>query len=320
MASRQFRALFVGGSLLLLVAALSACGNDDAKSLNFSIDSMEMGTDQCGVYDIVRDYERADGSGIPASLLLQIKIWLSQYGDREHWQRIFHRRPDFHLLRYIVKDSRYSFVSDCRSKFRTKPLKRYNNSPRDLYAFSSPEPRLLCRITPFSGEYDSGQVISCINTATGMTTFDVEYDKHIIFSFDLDEDQCGVFDIVGDYQGTKEWNYATPNIRNSFRWDRDASLRSRYRNTDWHLLRYIVKDSRYSFVADCRSKFRISTAVEGYTPWRDVLHPHNFYTFSSAEPQLLCRIRRFSSADDSGRVVSCINTATRRTTFKVERQ
>ena len=181
-----------------------------------------------------------------------------------------------------------------------------------------------------------------INTVTRMTTFEVEYDKHIIFSFDSDEDKCGVFDIVGDYQGTKEWNYATRNIRNSFRWDRNAHLRYLYRNRDWHLLRYIAKDSRYSFVPDCRSKFRISTAVEGDTPWREIQHPENFYTFSSTEPQLLCRIRHFSSADasgrvllqiinglrddlfgsagDSGRVVSCINTATRRTTFKVERQ
>ena len=314
MASRQFRALFIGGSLLLLVAALSACGDgvrNNASELmanvyihSLEIDSLEKGTDQCGVLDIAGDYVPNVGYSF-ATLFRQ---------DRGAFLRHLHRPEDWGRLKHIVKDSRYSFVQGCISRWDMRFSSGF---------FLSPEPQLLCQITPFSESWDSGRIVSCINTETRRTTFGIDYDRYSSQS-EMEADQCGVFDIIRDYEETGEFSYYKKGFIIHLRRDRNARLRLYHRNQDRHLLRYIVKDGRYSFAQGCRSEFRISTSIhdnpQGRPRWDHGLqNPRNLFIFSSAEPQLLCRITPFSNASDSGRIVSCINTATGRTTFKVER-
>lgn len=146
-----------------------------------------------------------------------------------------------------------------------------------------------------------------------------------IWSSDITNDGCRVYDIVADYytSGAKQNVPPSSSLRSLFQGD-DSFFWFKYRNRDWHVLRFIRQSEEFKFLDGCRSEFGIEGSVNGTRNGATEL-----FLFESKEDEELCRITsfRFRGASGtalegkftSGSVHSCIFLESGRTTFDVHR-
>lgn len=144
-----------------------------------------------------------------------------------------------------------------------------------------------------------------------------------IWSFQVDEDECGVADIVKDYYLSGEWLRGQSSFGDVFRQDRDSIIRLVHKDRDWNVLRYIVKDDRYRFSSNCRSKVEIVLSEHGrrVPPVREN-EPTFDYEFATSSDRKLCRVkfppkRRVVEGKIIGQITSCIFLDSGKGTFDV---
>ena len=142
-----------------------------------------------------------------------------------------------------------------------------------------------------------------------------------IWSYTEATDACEVSEIVKDYNSSGAFRNGAPKIGALLTSGEDAFLTQRYRDSDKDLLQYVVADSRFTTLSDCRSEFEIERSLNGVREGRSIQ-----YEFVQINGRL-CKESAFAyrlgaAANNrmtTGTITSCVETSTGAFSFNIAR-
>ena len=143
-----------------------------------------------------------------------------------------------------------------------------------------------------------------------------------IWSYLETTDSCEVSEIVKLYKTSGEFRRGTTCLGALLKRGEDALLTQRYRDSDRHLLRYIISSPDYLARPGCVSAFEIERSIDGFREGFKMR-----YNFLQDEHGRFCRKHVFSyrlgaAANNrltSGTVMSCIDPSTYKFSFDIDR-
>lgn len=143
-----------------------------------------------------------------------------------------------------------------------------------------------------------------------------------IWSYSETSDYCEVSEIVKLYHTSRASRGGGTGLGASLKRGEDALLTQRYRDSDEHILRYIISSSSYSTQPRCVSEFEIERSINGVREGRQL--QYNFFQDVNGH---LCKRTEFSyrlgaaanNRRTSGTVTSCINPNTNAFSFNINR-